>query len=172
MKSNFSNALLFVLKWEGGYSDHPSDRGGKTNQGITQLVYDDWRLSQGLSRQSVIGLSNAERDAIYRSRYWDVIRGDDLPAPVDLVLFDAAVNVGPRQAAKWLQRALDVIADGRIGPRTLAALEDRDTATIARSITDQRRDFYEGVVERDAGQAVFLKGWLNRCDSLDCEALA
>jgi lysozyme family protein len=43
----FEAALPFVLRWEGGFVDHPNDPGGRTNQGVTQKVYDDWRRRQG-----------------------------------------------------------------------------------------------------------------------------
>lgn len=167
--SRFDECLRFVLKWEGGYSDHPSDRGGKTNQGITQGVYDDWRVGRGLARQPVVGLSKDERDAIYRERYWNAVRGDDLPEPVDMVMFDSAVNVGPRQAIRWLQRAVGAKDDGVLGPITLGAVKMSDPSHVAQAIIDQRGDFYDYLAERDPRQAVFLAGWNNRIRNLQTE---
>lgn len=166
MKQNFESALAFVLEREGGYCDHPSDRGGATNQGITQSAYDSWRLGCGLARQPVVGLTGVELRAIYRGRYWDAVRGDDLPGRVDLVVFDAAVNAGPKQAIKWLQRALGVNDDGALGPVTLGALYQAEVGPVVNAMLDQRLEFYERIVERDESQRVFLKGWMNRVREL------
>jgi lysozyme family protein len=169
MKTRFDECLKFVLKWEGGYSDHPSDRGGKTNAGITQSVYDEWRVRNGLSRQPVTGLSRDELLAIYRGNYWNPVRGDDMPEPLDLVLFDSAVNCGPHQATKWLQRALGVAADGRIGPQTMGAVNVCDPRYIANRVADMRSDFYDYLVSKDPRQGVFLAGWDNRMIDLKTE---
>lgn len=120
--SNFAPALRAVLVHEGGFSNHPADPGGATMQGIIQSVYNDFRRVQGLAVQPVKMLTPAERDEIYKKRYWDLIKGDQLPAGVDYVVFDGCVNSGAAQSTKWLQRAVGVPADGVIGPQTLAAV--------------------------------------------------
>lgn len=160
--SRFTECLNHVLHAEGGYCDHSSDRGGKTQKGITQATYDEWRISQGLGRQPVIGISGDELRGIYRRRYWDVCRCDDLPKPVDYLVFDSAVNSGPRQAAKWLQRAVKAKDDGRIGTMTLKAVSSSDPVEICESILSQRQDFYQDIVDSNPSQSVFLKGWFNR----------
>lgn len=164
--TRFDECLKFILKWEGGYVHHPHDRGGATNQGITQGVYDAWRVGKSMGRQPVVGLSGAERDAIYRERYWQPVRCDRLPQPVDLVVFDSAVNCGVSQAAKWLQRAVGVKADGVIGPVTLAAVAQHEPVWIAGEILTQRADFYDMLITRNPTQAVFARGWTNRIDDL------
>jgi lysozyme family protein len=169
--SRFDECLDFVLKWEGGYVHHPHDRGGATNKGITQAAYDDYRVGRGLGRQPVSGLSRVERDDIYRTRYWSAVRGDDLPAPLDLVVFDSAVNAGPAQAIKWLQRAVGAAVDGKIGPVTLAAVKAADPKQAAMQVIDQRLDFYEYLAQRDKKQAVFLAGWTNRVNGLKPEVV-
>jgi lysozyme family protein len=155
-----------VLGAEGGYSDHKSDRGGKTNFGITQSVYDEWRIGKGFGRQPVVGISGEEVKQIYLSRYWMLGKCDRLPAPLDYVHFDGCVNHGKTQAAKFLQRALGVEDDGAIGPKTLAAVREEDLAgrtdTICDDILHQREEFYDRLAERDESQKVFLKGWHNR----------
>ncbi|MDE4593553.1 glycoside hydrolase family 108 protein [Sinorhizobium meliloti] len=141
--SSFKAALARVLVHEGGYVNHPRDPGGATNQGIIQRTYDAYRRSKKLQPRSVQKLTAPERDAIYRRQYWDAIKGDKLPAGVDYVVFDGAVNCGPNQSIKWLQRALGSAyrgqIDGVIGLATFAALgavEDHD-ALIDR-ICDRR----------------------------------
>ena len=63
---NYQKCLAQVLKYEGGYVDHPKDPGGPTNKGITQAVYDEWRKKSGLSVQSVRNIAQSEVEAIYR----------------------------------------------------------------------------------------------------------
>src|SRR5690554_3243462 len=111
-RETFEPALALVLAHEGGYVDHPDDPGGATNKGITQRVYDAWRTSRGRHPRSVAAIRDEEVRAIYREQYWDAVRGDDLPAGIDYCTFDAAVNSGPAQAARWLQRAVGAAPDG------------------------------------------------------------
>ncbi len=160
--TRFDECLDFVLEREGGYVNHKHDMGGATNYGITQARYDQYRRSVNLPLSDVYDITLPEVSTIYRKYYWTPISGDKLPKPVDLVVFDGAVNSGPKQAAKWLQRAVGVKDDGLIGPVTLAAVLESDSKEIVRSIIDQRDEFYREIVDRNETQAVFLKGWLNR----------
>ncbi|CAD5275162.1 Lysozyme family protein [Bosea sp. 62] len=121
---NYARALSRVLVHEGGYADHPKDPGGATMKGVTQGVYDAYRKRRDEAKRSVRQITDAELQAIYRRQYWDVVKGDSLPEGVDYAVFDGAVNSGPSQAVKWLQRALgSVKVDGVIGEATLAAVE-------------------------------------------------
>ncbi len=129
MRANFDKCMPVVLRYEGGFSNHPRDPGGVTLEGIIQRVYDGYRDRMGKPRRALTQFMRgtaewmAERNAIYRSQYWNAIRGDELPAGVDLAVFDGAVNSGPFQSIKWLQRALgNVEVDGQLGEATLAAL--------------------------------------------------
>lgn len=128
-KENFSKCMSRVLAYEGGYSNHPSDPGGVTLEGVTQRVYDGYRQRKGLKARPLTAAMRStaawqhERDEIYRLQYWEKVRGDELPAGIDLVVFDGAVNSGPVQSIKWLQRALGVTADGMIGEVTLTAID-------------------------------------------------
>jgi lysozyme family protein len=119
---NFAPSLALTLGYEGGYSAHLRDPGGATMCGITQAVYDDDRERRALPRQSVRLSTTAERESIYRWRYWLTIHGDELPPGVDYALFDFAVNSGVARAAKTLQRVIDVNPDGLIGPTTRSAV--------------------------------------------------
>ena len=168
--SRFDYCLQFVLGVEGGYVNDPNDHGGATKAGITQAVYDDWRVGKSLCRLPITGISAFEINAIYRDRYWLPICGDKLPHGIDLVTFDAAVNHGVRQASKFLQRALGVDDDGFIGPKTVGAAIVDDaahlTTKVIADILDQRTDFYDNLVLRDNSQKKFLNGWHNRITKL------
>jgi lysozyme family protein len=119
----FTASLPFILRWEGGYVDHPADPGGATNKGVTQRVYDDWRTRQGLPARAVRQLEDAEMHAIYEAGYWLPPRCDLLQRQLDLVHFDTAVNMGVGRAVRMLQGALGCDVDGDFGPATRMAAE-------------------------------------------------
>jgi lysozyme family protein len=163
MKSGFSRALKAVLVHEGGKVDHPADPGGRTAYGVTQRVYDGYRRRQGREPRDVYAMSQAERDSIYRQQYWNAVRGDDLPSGIDYVLFDGAVNSGPGQAIKWLQRALGPRYTGRIdgvmATITLDALDAHpDHDALIGAICDRRMAFLKAL----RTWRTFGKGWTRR----------
>ena len=160
--SNFEQCLKIILGLEGGLSNHPNDRGGLTNYGVIQRVYDEFRQKLGFPKRSVAQITMPEVREIYLKNYWGPCKAEEFRWPLDLVSFDGAVNCGPRQQALFLQRALGVLADGIIGPKTLAAAKTADPVEVSRRILIQRRGFYRRLVEEDASQGVFLEGWLNR----------
>ncbi|RPI06584.1 MAG: hypothetical protein EHM71_11640, partial [Zetaproteobacteria bacterium] len=102
----YQASLPFVLRWEGGYVDHPSDPGGRTNKGVTQGVYDRWRAQHGLPPRHVKLIEDAEVEAIYETGYWLPPRCDLLHRQLDLVQFDTAVNMGVGRAVRFLQAAV------------------------------------------------------------------
>ncbi len=135
----FEAALTFVLRWEGGFVDHPADPGGRTNRGVTQRTYDAWRAGQGLPRRDVKLIDDADVHAVYKSGYWTPPRCDMLDRPLDLVHLDTAVNMGPGRAVRFLQQAVGCGVDGDFGPATQRAVSAaarptrwRPTATSAR----------------------------------------
>lgn len=165
---NFSKCMPVILTQEGGYSNHKSDPGGVTLEGVIQRVYDGYRDRKKKPHRALTAAMRgtadwiAERNEIYRTQYWNAVRGDELPAGVDVVVFDGAVNSGPYQSAKWLQRALSAAGlyggaiDGHIGAATLAAVEmcsDHD-ALIA-DVCARRL----GMLQALGTYPVFKKGW-------------
>jgi lysozyme family protein len=165
--TNFSAALSHVLVSEGGYVDHPKDPGGATNQGVTQRTYDAFRGSHGLKLRTVRSMTETERDMIYRLQYWDAVKGDQLPAGVDYVLFDGGVMSGPKQSIKWLQRALGSAytgqIDGVIGLATLAALDKIDDKAALIDRICARRMLYLRALETWPD---FGRGWQPRVASV------
>jgi lysozyme family protein len=107
---NFERCLAVTLKWEGGYSNHPDDPGGPTMRGIIQREYDLWRKQQGKKLRPVRQIEESELRAIYRTGYWDAMNCDQLPAGVDLCVFDAAVNSGVGRAREWAGKAKEIDA--------------------------------------------------------------
>ena len=167
-------AELFILAAEGGYVDHPKDPGGATNYGITTAT-----LKQ--ARKHITGLPGNVRDLtteqalkIYDAFYWKPAGCDKLPSPIDLLVFDGAVNCGVRQGVKFLQEALNVInedkdkdqlvTDGIIGKKTLAAVAERASSlrSLCAVVLWQRTLYYQSLTADKAAFRAFLRGWINR----------
>lgn len=162
----FERALSLVLKHEGGYVDHPKDPGGATNLGVTIGTLSDW-LGRKASKADVKALKPASVAPIYRKRYWDAVRGDELPAGVDYAVFDFAVNSGVARSVMALQRAVGVADDGKLGPITLKAIRNADPATLIRRLCTDRLSF----LTRLTTWKTFGKGWLSRVQGVEREAL-
>lgn len=159
MRENFEAALAKVLVHEGGYVNHPADPGGATNRGVTQRVYDGFRKRRSLPTRSVRQISDVEVREIYRLQYWNAVRGDELPSGIDYVVFDGAVNSGPKQSVLWLQRALGVEADGHLGEATLQAVHaHRNHDELVAEICRRRMAFLKSLKP----WPTFGKGWTAR----------
>ncbi|EHL65472.1 glycoside hydrolase family 108 protein [Cloacibacillus evryensis] len=171
---SFNRAISFTLKWEGGYVNHPADKGGATNRGITQSTLNA-AFNAGLVKHNVIeALSRDEAVAIYKRNFWNRYGWGSFSAPVDMILFDITVNHGIGNTAKIAQRACvslgqDVAMDGKWGPETrraLLLLEGRDSLALSKMLIIKRLNFYESIVRSRPSQKVFLRGWLRRSSDL------
>ena len=162
----FDEALRFTLGEEGGYVDDPRDRGGATNQGVTQAVYDSWRGNHGLALQGVRLISKSEVSDLYRERFWDAGHCEVLPMSLAIAHFDWCVNHGPHGALLTLQQALGVTVDGLWGATTASAAAQSAASAYIR-YDALRRQWYLKRVAEEPDQAAFLKGWLKRVDRLD-----
>ena len=158
----YAKCLAKTLQYEGTFSNNPADPGGATMKGVTQRVYDAYRRRKGQATQSVRAISDGELRDIYKNQYWNVIRGDDLPAGVDAAVFDYAVNSGPVRAAKALQAAVGVPADGHIGEATLEVVSRAVPAGVIDKICAGRLRFVQGL----STFSVFGKGWSSRIASV------
>lgn len=154
--TRFDICLSITLAYEGGWSDHPSDPGGATMKGVTLATFR--RYYPGATKADLRAITDAQVSRIYREGYWNVVRGDDLPAGVDLAVFDAAVNSGPMRAAKWLQGVVGVSQDGVIGPKTLTATKAHAAALVVGRFCDARLAFLRGL----STWPTFGKGWERR----------
>ena len=154
----FARALQHVLKLEGGYVNDPRDPGGATNRGITQRTYDAWRRERGLPPRDVRQIEEREVAEIYFERYWKACRCEELPPPLDVLVFDAAVNQGPAVAVRLLQRALGVAVDGVVGPQTIRAAQTADLDEIVPLYLAERALHYVRLAHFDR----FGRGWLKR----------
>ena len=162
-----------VSRWEGGYSDNKTDRGGPTNYGITILVYSEF-LGKPATAAMVKAMPRSTAIAIYRSRYWLGVNIDRLPVELQPVVFDMAVNMGPGTGVRLLQMALldldrHVMVDGVIGLITSGtasrAIADLGAKRVIDALCDRRRDYYQHIITNDPSQVIYRRGWLTRCES-------
>lgn len=107
----------------------------------------------------------------YKKMYWDKMHCDDLPKGLDYAAFDFAVNAGVGQSSKFIQRSVGAKDDGAIGPATLAAVAKADPRMLLLGFTNQKVLFYRGLVEKNATQEKFLKGWLARATEVENKAM-
>lgn len=163
---SFAQALAFTLKEEGGYVDDPRDRGGATNQGVTQATYDRYRRGKGLTPRDVRGMDSDEVADLYQSLFWSPAHCDALARPLSICHFDWAVNHGVPGALRTLQGALGVAADGVFGPDTQAAADAADPMPTVARYLGLRRAWYLAHVEAEPDQGKFLAGWLARIERL------
>jgi hypothetical protein len=142
-RGNFDDALKFVLKWEGGLSDHAADPGGRTNKGVTHETYSAWLKKKGLPNKPVDQITDAEVKQIYYEEYWVASGADKIQDPrLALAHFNAAVNMGVGRAEELMKKS---------------------GGNPDKYIAEQ-----EALYKRFAnnGQGVFLEGWLNRSNDL------
>lgn len=159
MKANFEACMAEVFKHEGGYVNDPHDPGGETNMGISKRSY---------PKENIRGMTRARAAQIYRRDFWDKLRCDELPDGLDLVAFDAAVNSGPSRGAKWLQQALGVAADGKVGMATIGAAKNTYAPAAVMRAIGFRRAFLKTLPTWER----YKNGWNKRLDSVEAVASA
>lgn len=177
--NNFLKALAVTLELEKDAGDKISvtevgknvtlsvgDKGGLTNDGIIQTVYNKYY------KGSVANLTTEQRNHIYYKEYWLPCRCGEMPAPLGLMVFDYAVNSGVFQASKDLQRALNVFGcklkvDGKIGPATAGqvtkvCLGRQKMLSLKAEFADRRLILISKILIKDSSQAKFMLGWVRR----------
>ncbi len=161
--TTFERAMDFVLKWEGGYVNHPSDPGSETNYGISKRAHPN---------VDILNLRKDQALTIYREEYWNAIKGDELPSAIAIAVMDYAVNSGVYRASCALQDLVHAEVDGQIGPNTLKqvqiAADHLGAKVIAQKVVMQRSDFLCGLIS-DPDLIPFMKGWMRRTHSLMIE---
>jgi lysozyme family protein len=144
MKSNFQDCLQRVFKDEGGYTNDPSDSGGPTKYGITLTDVRKY-VKKNATAEDVKSLTVDQAAAIFKSKYWDSLSCDDLPAGVDYTCFDYGVNSGLGRPREALQQF-----------KSLQGTELID------AINNERTAFLKGLSARQKKDQKFLNGWLAR----------
>jgi len=167
MQSNWDTCFAHVIRSEGGYVNHVSDPGGMTNLGVTKTVWEEW-VDRAVTEAEMRALTPMLVEPLYRAKYWDRVKGDDLPEGVDYCVFDAAVNSGVRRAAQWLQTIIGAVPDGAIGPKTLASVMAKPTKDLIQEYSAQRLAFLKSL----STWKTFGKGWERRVKKVEETALS
>tara|TARA_A100001011_G_scaffold289004_1_gene300118 strand:- start:953 stop:1477 length:525 start_codon:yes stop_codon:yes gene_type:complete len=168
---NWIKSLEAILHHEGGYVNHPKDPGGMTNLGVTKRVYEEW-VGYSVSENTMQNLTNEDVSPIYKKNYWDRVKGDQLPAGLDLCVFDFGVNAGTGRAAKYLQTLIGTVADGGIGPNTLKTLDayvsKHGVKETIKNYQAERQKYYESL----STFGTFGRGWTRRVNETTEMALS
>ena len=154
---NYDKCLETILHHEGGYVNHPKDPGGETNLGVTKRVYEDWGGTKDMKDLTVEDVA-----PIYRKNYWDRMKCDEIPAGLDLCVFDFGVNAGTGRSAKYLQTMIGTVADGGIGPNTLRALDAYIDANGIEGAIKNFQEARQGYYESLSTFETFGRGWTRR----------
>lgn len=166
------NLSPFVFKWEGGYTDHPNDPGGATNMGVTigtakmlGLKYDKDKDGK-ITKNDIKLLTKKDAEEIMKFHYWDKCKADDIKSQaVANILVDWFWMSGVN-ASKGIQRLVGVTVDGKVGPKTVEAINAAKESELVASLYKARADFYKTIISRNSKLKSFEKGWNNRLNDL------
>lgn len=154
----FEKAVEFIIGLEAGYVENSSDPGGATNFGISQRAYPNLDIKN---------LTKEEAADIYRRDYWDALRIDQMPEPIQLMVFDAGINQGKKAAVLMLQGALGVPQDGALGALTFTALRETAIGQTFSNMVILRHNRYAD----NANWPSFGKGWSKRLLQVTLESV-
>lgn len=166
--NNFPTCLAFTLQQEGGWSNNPNDPGGCTMKGVTLAAFQQWKNDTSLTCADLSNITSDDVSDLYQQNYWTPVSGDDLPAGVDLMTWDMAVNAGVGGSAKLLQASVGVTIDGGIGPETLAAVTAANPVTLINALAQHQSQYYQSL----STFKYFGTGWLNRVNARHAAALS
>lgn len=153
MSDRFSTCHSVTAAWEGGWSNHKDDPGGKTMYGVTEPVFHSWLKSQDKPLKPVAKITKNQALAIYKANYWAPTAGRyKLKPGVDLAVYDAGVNSGVSRALKWMKAGIDK--------------NDRHVETV-KNICRQRLSFMQGLRH----WKTFGRGWTNRVTDIEAKGV-
>lgn len=146
---NFEKIVQLVFGSEGGFSNHPNDRGGRTNYGVTQSTYNGWRRKKGLPVKDIFYITKEEAKQLYYEEFWKASGADKLTDPREAyILFDMAVNSSPYEAKKLFKQSNENFYE----------------------FLNNRKNFYKNLINRRPDQKVFEKGWMSRLKQVEDNA--
>jgi lysozyme family protein len=163
MQNNFQECLDLVLKSEGGWVNNPQDPGGETNLGVTKRVWEEY---VGHPVDSLKKLTKEDVAPLYEQKYWRPCYGEVLPWGINYLVFSMGINAGPGRSIKLFQSSLGCVPDGVIGPKTRELISASNSSTLIAKFSEVRREYY-----RSLNKPMFIKGWLNRVDHEEAQAL-
>jgi len=168
MTDNFNNCLKHLLIHEAGFVHHPSDPGGMTNLGVTAKVWEEW-VRHSVDEKQMRALTHEVVAPLYRKKYWDACRANDLVSGLDYCVFDVAVNSGVGRSVKLLQSCVGATPDGGYGSITSALVKkaEKEPKALIELYCAKRLEFLQSLKTFE----VFGKGWSRRVAEVKEEAL-
>ncbi len=190
--ANIEKLIPHILLWENGIKQLPgetlrdtfkraskegvitkaTDKGGPTFVGVTLNTFKDWRRKQGkpTPTQADLGrLTYEEWVLLLKSLFWDKCKGDEICSQSVANMFvDWVWNAGGN-GIRTTQTAFSLVADGIVGPKTLAALNGTPASVVFNRLKYAREAYYRKLAKQSPSQAVNLKGWLNRTEAISFE---
>jgi lysozyme family protein len=168
MNSNFEVCLTKLLVHEGGFVHHEKDPGGMTNLGITIRVWEEW-VGHPVSEKEMRKLTPLMVAPLYKRKYFDACRANELISGVDYCVFDCAVNSGVGRAIKLLQSVVGATPDGSYGSITAALVKkaEENPAKLIEDYCAKRLEFLQSL----KAFPTFGKGWTRRVEEVKAEAL-
>lgn len=168
MQNNFEKCLEMLLVHEGGYIDHPQDPGGMTNLGVTKQTWQEW-VGHDVSEKEMRSLTPTMVAPLYKRKYWDACRADELVAGLDYCVFDVSVNSGVGRAIKLLQSTVGATPDGGYGSITAALVKkaEENPENVIELYCARRLEFLQTL----KAFPIFGKGWSRRVAEVKAKAL-
>lgn len=168
--ANIKNLIPHILKWEGGWSNDPADKGGPTMKGVTLAVYTAYRNKKGLKPPTQIQLKNISQEEwenILKNMYWDRWKADQINSQSIANLLVDWVWTSGLYGIKYPQKVLGVKDDGIVGPKTLEAVNNYpDQKALFNKLWLRRKEHFVSIANSRPANKKFLKGWLNRLNDL------
>ena len=173
MISNWDQAFKQMLASEGGFTDDERDNGnklpdgrkGSTMLGVTQFNWEQ-HVGHQVTHDDMRKLTPADVEPLYKKKYWDAVRADELPSGIDYAVFDMGVNAGPGRSIKLMQSALGVTPDGGFGAITMAAVQAANPVELIERFSQEKEAFYRSL----ESFSVYGTGWLNRVAAVKLKA--
>lgn len=162
--ADFKEYAPKLLQFEGWFVNHPNDRAGATNMGITIQTYRDY-CGQDKTIKDLQNISYGTWQNIMKDMYWDKCRADEIEnQSVAEIVVDWCVNSGLVGLRK-VQEIVGCKPDGICGPITLSMINSSDAKSLFERIWNARKQFYTNIVKRNPSQRVFINGWMNRLNA-------
>lgn len=165
----------FILSFEGGYVNHPNDKGGPTNMGVTLKTWQtqgyDKNNDGRIDAKDVKLITKADAISILRRCYWNRWKADAIKDQSIANILVDWVWISGTPGITLVQAMLGVTADGIVGSRTLKALNSQNPKQFFERIKARRKQYIAGIIAKHPSQEVFEAGWLRRLNAISYGSL-
>ena len=160
----------FILKWEGGFSKHPNDKGGATMRGVTLNTFRHF-FGKDKTEEDLKKISDEQWLEVLRECFWNPWKADQIKnQSIANICVDFAWASGTLTSIRKIQKLFGLEADGKVGPKTLTVLNGLSSRIIFDTIKNERLRYVEAICKANPSQKVFLRGWKNRINDFKFES--